>query len=341
MANQRNGKVYISDGAPSGTRGRNVGQAGRGSASARRSAEEAARAEREKKKAEEQARLDARARLVLQKKEKQRKMLLVAMLLVAGISLGYLGIYSYHDYRTSQSYQMLANIKEKTAQSSADAGAAEQPEEVVIHYTDKEDVARTVLPEYQDLLKLNKNLIGWLKIADILPEDGLPVMQLSADNPEGNTYYLKHNINQKEDNNGTLFADKDCDVVTPGTNVIIYGHHMMSGNMFGNLGKYEKQEFWENHRTFRFDTIYERATYEVMYVFRTSVSKTDDISFKYYQFFEVNGPVEFDSYMQEMAAMSFYDTGVTAAYGDHLVMLSTCDYEEDAGRFVVVGKKKE
>ena len=48
---------------------------------------------------------------------------------------------------------------------------------------------------------------------------------------------------------------------------------------------------------------------------------------------------QFDSYMQEMAAMSYYDTGVTATYGDQLLTLSTCDYQEKDGRFVVVAKK--
>lgn len=43
--------------------------------------------------------------------------------------------------------------------------------------------------------------------------------------------------------------------------------------------------------------------------------------------------------MNEMAALSLYDTGVTASYGDKLLTLSTCDYQEKEGRFVVVAKK--
>ena len=43
--------------------------------------------------------------------------------------------------------------------------------------------------------------------------------------------------------------------------------------------------------------------------------------------------------MDEMARMSLYDTGVTAAYGDKLITLSTCDSSEEDGRFVVVAKK--
>ena len=43
--------------------------------------------------------------------------------------------------------------------------------------------------------------------------------------------------------------------------------------------------------------------------------------------------------MRQMSEMSLYDTGVTASYGDRLLTLSTCDYTEEDGRFVVVAKK--
>jgi sortase B len=46
--------------------------------------------------------------------------------------------------------------------------------------------------------------------------------------------------------------------------------------------------------------------------------------------------------MREMAAMSLYDTGVTASYGDELLTLSTCDSTDRRGsRFVVVAKRVE
>ena len=76
-----------------------------------------------------------------------------------------------------------------------------------------------------------------------------------------------------------------------------------------------------------------------MYVFRSRVYREEEIVFKYYQFIDANSEQEFDSYMSEMASMSLYDTGVTAEYGDQLLTLSTCDYQEKNGRFVVVAKK--
>ena len=65
------------------------------------------------------------------------------------------------------------------------------------------------------------------------------------------------------------------------------------------------------------------------------------MEFKYYQFIQANTEEEFNSNKNEMAAVYLYDTGVTASYGDQLLTLSTCDYVEEDGRFVVVAKRIE
>ena len=109
--------------------------------------------------------------------------------------------------------------------------------------------------------------------------------------------------------------------------------------MFGKLDSYQYESYYKEHPYISFDTIYEKGTYQVMYVFRSRVYKETEIVFKYYQFIDANSEQEFESNMQEMAAMSLYDTGVTAEYGDQLLTLSTCDYQETNGRFVVVAKK--
>ena len=154
-----------------------------------------------------------------------------------------------------------------------------------------------------------------------------------------NEYYLDHNLNQEYDKNGSIFMDTACDVIKPSTNFILYGHHMQSGKMFGDLDKYSSKSYYEKHKYIDFDTIYEKGIYEVMYVFRSRVYSEEDVVFKYYQFIDAMSEVEFNSNMKEMAAVSLYDTGVTASYGDRLLTLSTCDYQEKNGRFVVVAKK--
>lgn len=264
----------------------------------------------------------------LKKRDKRRRLMVVLCTIVAIGCFGYFGVYYYFSDRTEMDYASLADLKGDMTLSGG------YPAGVTIHYTEEEETELTVLEEYQTLYHKNKKLIGWLKIDDTNID--YPVMQTA-----NNEYYLDHNYNQEYDKNGSLFLDKDCDVVHRNTNLIIYGHHMKSGKMFGNLNQYSSEDYCKKHSTIQFDTIYEKGTYEVMYVFRSRIYNEDEIVFKYYQFLDAASEKEFNSNMQEMAALSLYDTGVTASYGDQLLTLSTCDNSEQDGRFVVVAKRVE
>lgn len=274
--------------------------------------------------------LDAIVENELRKREKRRKLTIAVCSLLAAGCLGYFGIYSYYNYRTNSNYRQLSELKEKPPVGDVVSGGKTDP----LYTLDNGDETREVLEEYRNLLLKNRKLIGWVKIDGTYID--YPVMQTTD-----NEYYLDHNMNQEYDKNGTIFMDKDCDVLKPSTNYILYGHHMKNGRMFGQLDLYQKESYYKDHPYISFDTIYEKGTYQVMYVFRSKVYKETEIAFKYYQFIDANGEQEFASYMQEMAEMSFYDTGVTAEYGDQLLTLSTCDYQETDGRFVVVAKKIE
>ncbi len=294
------------------------------------------RAEDKETKSSADPDLDAQARKILEKQEKTRKIVLFSCLFVAAACILYIAIYNITKMRSANTTDLLSGIRERAANEALTGGGTPDDNgQVVIHYTDEEEIP-DILPEYLDIYNKNKKLIGWLEIADINGEAFLsyPVMQT-----EDNEYYLTHGFNQDKDANGCIFMDCNCDAIKPSDNLILYGHHMRSGRMFGNLVKYEDENFYKTHSIIRFDTIYEHGEYEVMYAFRTSLKYENDISFKYYQFIDANGPEEFASYMNEMAAMSLYDTGVTAVWGDHLLTLSTCDYEEDNGRFAVVARR--
>lgn len=258
----------------------------------------------------------------LKRRERRRRFLIICCSVVAIGCLGYFGTYSYYADRTEMDYSELAQLK----------GTARLSPTVTIHYTQEEEKELAVLEEYQTLYNKNKSLIGWLKIADTNID--YPVMQTV-----NNEYYLDHNYNQEYDRNGSLFLDKDCDIVHRNTNLIIYGHHMKSGKMFGSLNDYQNEEYGKKHSLIQFDTIYEKGTYQVMYVFRSRVYSEEEVVFKYYQFLDAVSEKEFTSNMQEMAQLSLYDTGVTAQFGDELLTLSTCDSSEKDGRFVVVAKK--
>lgn len=272
--------------------------------------------------------MQAQIKLEMKKADRRRKLWIAACSIVAVACIGYFAVYYIRADRSEQRWEHLSNL----VGSDVLAG---QPQAQNPFYTvarEEETEIPDVLDKYITLYNSNKNLIGWIKIDDTIID--YPVMQCND-----NTYYLEHNFDQQEDRAGALFLDCGCDVVRGNDNYIIYGHHMTSGKMFASLPKYESESYYKEHPYITFDTIYEEAVYQVMYAFRSKVYNEEQVVFKYYQFIDAYSEEEFNSYMQEMADIAYYDTGVTAVYGDSLLTLSTCDYQETNGRFVVVAKR--
>ena len=273
--------------------------------------------------------LKALVKTELKKRELRRKLMILVFSLVALGCFLYFGIYYYQNYRTDNDMENLAQIKEQNKTPGLAFLADEEDENGDV---EGEDTQPEVLEDYKTLLNMNKDLIGWLKIADINID--YPVMQTND-----NSYYLDHNFDKKYDKNGCLFLDYQCDVINRNMNLIVYGHNMQSGKMFGSLSKYSSEDYYKEHPKFEFDTIYEKGAYEIVYVFRSKIYNEDTVVFKYYQFLDAQSEKEFDSNMAEMAKISLYDTGITPKYGDELLTLSTCDYQENNGRFVIVARK--
>lgn len=202
-----------------------------------------------------------------------------------------------------------------------------------------------ILPKYKELYALNPDLIGWLSVDGTVID--YPVMQTMED--EG--YYLQLDFYGEPNQNGCLILDTDsaagtgtkaCDYANgtaPATNLIIHGHTMKSGEMFGNLHLYADAEYGAGHRIIRFDSLYEEREYELIAVFYSQVYYESDNVFKYYKFFQADTQEEFDDWYENIKELSLYDTGVTAQLGDEFITLSSCSYHVEDGRLVVVGKR--
>lgn len=249
-----------------------------------------------------------------------RTILLVIVILCFG---GFVGSLILNNLNKNQS-DALSALKEVSPQILYQTN----PKMLSIKEEDK------ILKKYLPLYQKNKNLTGWIKIDDTIID--YPVMKSINGNGE---FYLDHNYDGKEDRNGTLFMDDNCDIKKPSTNLIIYGHNMKSGQMFGSLDNYKSEAYYKNHPVVRFDTLYREGMYQVVFAFQSRVYSEAEITFKYYQFIEPNSKEEFESAVASMKELSMYDTQNEVSYGDELLTLSTCDYDEANGRFVVVCKK--
>lgn len=191
-----------------------------------------------------------------------------------------------------------------------------------------EDSEQNADNKYTELYAQNSDFMGWIRI------DGTgidyPVMQ-SKDDPD---FYLKHNFNKEYSRFGIPYIQENCGLSSD--NIIIYGHNIKSNSMFNELTEYKDKAFYTTHKYITFDTLNEQRTYEVIAAFKTVAYS--DSGFQYYDFVNANTVEEFDDYVAKCKALSFYDTGVTAEYGDKLLTLSTCEYSQKNGRFVIVAK---
>lgn len=186
----------------------------------------------------------------------------------------------------------------------------------------------TAFEKYAEVFEQNDDLIGWVSIPGTRID--YPVMQ-TKDNPD---FYQKHAFDKSYSNYGVPYAAENCDADIS-DNMVLYGHHMNNGSMFSDLCKYE--DFYKEHKTIYFDTLGGYGEYEVIAAFKTVAYA--ESGFKYYHFVNAESEAAFDEYIAKCKELSLYDTGVSAAYGDKLITLSTCEYSQTNGRMVVVAKK--
>ena len=178
-------------------------------------------------------------------------------------------------------------------------------------------------------------MFGWLEIKDT--KINFPVVQGTD-----NKFYLKHTYLKENSKDGAIFLDKDYNWLLPSSNLLIYGHNNKNGNMFQDLLKYKDESYYKEHPTIRFTTAEADLTFEIIAVFKSRVYYQDEMNvFKYYNFINAETIEDYNYYINESKKASLYDTGKTAEFGEQLLTLSTCEYSQENGRFVIVAKEIE
>ena len=189
------------------------------------------------------------------------------------------------------------------------------------------------IEKVKELQKENSDIVAWIEIEGT--NINYPILHTT-----NNDFYLNHNYKKEEALTGSLFLDKNFDIKNESSNYLIYGHRNKQGLMFEDLLKYAKEDFYKEHKKIRFTTNKEDSQYEIMAVFYSRVYYADEQNvFRYYYFVNAKDENEYNNYVKQSKEASIYDTGVTAKYEEQLLTLSTCEYSQEDGRFVVVAKK--
>lgn len=179
------------------------------------------------------------------------------------------------------------------------------------------------------LYTINNDIVGWIKVDKT--NINYPIMQ-TKDRPN---FYLRKNFYKEYSILGTPYLEENCNIETS-DNLIIYGHNINGGKMFGELENYKKEKYYKSHQNINFYTVHGKEEYEIIFVFKTVAYK----GFEYYKFCNANNEREFNTFIRKCKELSFYNTNKTAKYGDRLITLSTCEYSNRDGRLVIVARKK-
>ena len=179
----------------------------------------------------------------------------------------------------------------------------------------------------QKLRKKSEYIIGWITM------DGLdePVAQ------KDNSFFLNHDATGKRNGNGALFMDEGTSLLTRPYTILIYGHNMKTGAMFGNLKKYEEFSYCYRHRVFQFDTLYEEGQYAIFAVETISLTPGKG---KYVNLIDLESTDRETrrNALQALENHSLHSAMLDVNEEDQILLLVTCTGDDDE-RLIVAARR--
>lgn len=239
----------------------------------------------------------------------------LGMMVFSGTKL--YGIYS--GYRNSDKvYEKLEEQYVVSLKETAETYDADMAE----NGADQRQEAELISVDFVALKETCDDIVGWIYCPDT--RINYPIVQSND-----NDYYLHRLINGEYNAGGTLFMDCRNSSDFSDWNSIIYGHNMKNGSMFSVLPKYIDQEFYEEHPVWYLLT--PECSYVVEFV-GGYVTAADSAAYA----FPKNA--EGKKQLADVAARSSsFRSGVAVGEEEKLVTFSTCVYDFENARYVLIG----
>lgn len=176
--------------------------------------------------------------------------------------------------------------------------------------------------DFEALLAINPDTIGWIYIPDT--NVNYPVVQA-----EDNDAYLRRLFDGTKGNSGTIFLDAACDKNLMDRHSILYGHHMKNGTMFADVEKYKDQDYANEHSKGYYIT--SNAIYELTF-FAGYVTDTLKDCWK----LDFENDEEYLAWISEAKEISSFHSDYSCDATQRIMTLSTCSYDIEDGRFVLL-----
>ena len=173
----------------------------------------------------------------------------------------------------------------------------------------------------------NPDVVGWIYCEDTVIN--YPILQ-----GEDNQQYLRRLMDGSKSNLGSIFLDFRNLSDFSDLNSLIYGHNIRSGQMFAPLDSYREQSYYEAHPVMWLLT--PRTAYRIDLIAGLVVPSDSEV-YTIYSY-----PEELQAGLEYVLSHSTFDAGeVEPESVGRLVTLSTCSYDFNDARFVVIGSLNE
>lgn len=184
------------------------------------------------------------------------------------------------------------------------------------------------------LKRVNPAFAGWITVPHT--KINYPVLQAQNANPN---YYLTHDYKGNKTKYGSIFANSRTPIANSHSrDIILYGHAMKDGRMFRELAKFKQFSFYQENPVFTFNTGKGNSQWKVISAFLANTIPSQGIPFDYLKT-RFKNDSQFLNFVYQLRIRSLYHTPVDVRADDQIVLLSTCSYEFDEFRMVVVGRR--
>ena len=198
----------------------------------------------------------------------------------------------------------------------------------MVKVTKYHHVGGDALPEMESLYNENRDLVAWINIPDVID---LPVVY------KDNSYYLTRDFYKNKSASGTLFLDENHPFKENAQNLLLHGHNMKDGTMFGRLVQYEtNMQFLKNNPFIQYSTLWRKEQYVIFAVMRVSLDVRSPEFFNYFTHHTFSSDTQFENYVRALQNRSEYSIPIDVKPTDALLTLSTC---LDDDRLVIVARR--
>ncbi len=189
----------------------------------------------------------------------------------------------------------------------------------------------TVSDRIATLRKRNKDICGWLTIDGELDQ---AVVQ------RDNSYYLGRDYLGYHNEAGALFVDENCILERVPEQILIHGHNMKTGAMFGVLKKYKTSgaSFYRAHPYISLSTPYEDAVYVIYAVAEVDTRPEQGRYLDFFSGVSFASDAEFSAYIARAKALAYYACPVSVLPSDRLLTLATCSGTDEDTRLLVMAR---